>query len=140
MRAANQGKTKAPATGLFLLRAEFWYAAPMPSDTKQALLYFSAPTMRRLYSEMTKGGKHFLSFAIQRDGNEFCCIALAGPVSPVPRPKLPKLKFHKPSGRFLVALPTGKGKYEYVYFGKEQAEAERDYKALIRNTFGPESI
>lgn len=136
MTAANQGKAKAPATGLFLCAQIFWYAAPMPSDAKQALLYFSAPTMRRLYSEMTKSGKHFLSFAIQRDGNEFCCIALAESVSNIRRPKLPKLKFHKPSGRFLVALPTGKGKYEYVYFGKDRAAAERDYKTLITNTFG----
>jgi len=45
------------------------------------VLYFEAPSMRELYQEMDKWQKEnsrFLSFGIQRDGCNFCCIALAG--------------------------------------------------------------
>lgn len=50
--------------------------------------------------------------------------------------RIPKLKFHKPSGRYLVALPSLTGKPEYVYLGKDQTAAERQYQALIVRTFG----
>lgn len=50
--------------------------------------------------------------------------------------RIPKLKYHKPSRQYLVSLPTRSGKPEYVYLGKDQTAAERQYQALIVRTFG----
>ncbi|MDO8482967.1 MAG: hypothetical protein Q7S86_04080 [bacterium] len=45
------------------------------------LHYLEAPSMRMLHVKMDacqKENTRFLSFNIQKDGNNFCCIALAG--------------------------------------------------------------
>jgi hypothetical protein len=45
------------------------------------LPYFQAPSMRELHAMMSKWQRensNLLSFSIQLDGDNFCCIALAG--------------------------------------------------------------
>lgn len=43
----------------------------------------------------------------------------------------PKLRFHKPSGQYLVALPTKDGKPKYVYLGRDERAAQLRYDALV---------
>lgn len=55
----------------------------MSDDNKLNLLYFDAPSMRELYATMDEwqktNRKRFQSVSIQRDGDQFCCIALTNP-------------------------------------------------------------
>jgi integrase len=46
----------------------------------------------------------------------------------------PKLRFHKPSGQYLVALPTTDGKPKYVYLGRDEKAAQLRYDALVVGT------
>jgi hypothetical protein len=43
----------------------------------------------------------------------------------------PKLRYHKPSGQYLVALPTTDGKTKYVYLGRDDKAAQLRYDALV---------
>lgn len=43
----------------------------------------------------------------------------------------PKLRFHKPSGQYLVALPMTDGKSKYVYLGRDEKAAQLRYDALV---------
>ena len=55
----------------------------MPEDNKRNLLFFEAPTMRALYTEMdewqAKHRKRLQSVSIQPDGDGFAAIALSNP-------------------------------------------------------------
>lgn len=42
-----------------------------------------------------------------------------------------KLRFHKPSGQFLVALPKPEGGTKYTYLGKDATTAQARYEALL---------
>lgn len=44
---------------------------------------------------------------------------------------IPKFRFHKASGQYLVALPNGDGKPKYLYLGKNLEAAEARYEAEI---------
>tara|TARA_R110002072_G_C7664642_1_gene509926 strand:- start:290 stop:556 length:267 start_codon:yes stop_codon:yes gene_type:complete len=50
---------------------------------KENLLYFENPTMKGLFKEMKlwqgKNKKRLLSTSIEKDGDNFCCIALSNP-------------------------------------------------------------
>ncbi|HYF15778.1 MAG TPA: hypothetical protein VD971_11980 [Phycisphaerales bacterium] len=48
----------------------------------------------------------------------------------------PKLRFHRPSGQFLVALPEN-GKTMYRYLGRDESEARKRYEALIAGLPAP---
>ncbi|OCF84458.1 hypothetical protein [Nocardia brasiliensis] len=54
------------------------------SDTnKRNLLYFESPSMRGLYEAIDEwqesAERRLLSLSIQRDGDNFCCLALTNP-------------------------------------------------------------
>jgi len=55
----------------------------MKDNNKRNLLYFKANTMDELHSEMDNwqndNEKRFLSMSVEKDGDEFCCIALTNP-------------------------------------------------------------
>lgn len=59
----------------------------MANVYKPNVHYFESETMRGLYSVMAewqeKRETRLLSMAVGRDGNNFCCIALAGPAEVV---------------------------------------------------------
>lgn len=44
--------------------------------------------------------------------------------------KVPKLRYHTPSGQFLVAMPQTDGKPKYIYLGREKDAAQAKYEAL----------
>ena len=50
---------------------------------KRNLLYFEATSMRDLHQQMdqwqSENQKRFLSMSINKDGEEYCCIALTNP-------------------------------------------------------------
>src|SRR3954451_6637126 len=52
-------------------------------DDKENLLYFEAPSMRKLHEIMSHwqidNRKRLLSTSVQQDGTMFCCIALTNP-------------------------------------------------------------
>lgn len=52
-------------------------------NNKRNLLYFQSNSMKELYSEMNEwqesNQKRLLSTSIERDGDNFCCIALTNP-------------------------------------------------------------
>ena len=56
----------------------------MSKENVSNLLYFECLSMRELYdclkSWQGKNGKFFLSLDIQKDGDNFCCIAIIDPV------------------------------------------------------------
>ena len=53
-------------------------------DNKNNLLYFEEDSMRALFDAMhswqVANQKRLLSASTQRDGNQFCCIALSNPM------------------------------------------------------------
>ena len=55
----------------------------MCDENKKNIQFFSAKSMAGLFSEMEswqrKNKKRFLSASVQRDGDQFCCIALTNP-------------------------------------------------------------
>jgi len=55
----------------------------MSENNKRNLLYFESPSMRELYHCMenwqNENHKRLLSTNIQKDGANFCCIALSNP-------------------------------------------------------------
>jgi hypothetical protein len=55
----------------------------MPDDNKRNLQYFESSSMRDLYDQIQKwqndAHKRLLSVSIQKDGENFCCIALTNP-------------------------------------------------------------
>lgn len=57
------------------------------SDNKRNLLYFESSSVRELYNTMeswqAENEKRLLSVNIQRDGDQFCCIALTNPTEVV---------------------------------------------------------
>jgi hypothetical protein len=59
----------------------------MPDTNKHNLLYFEGPTMRGLYSHMEEwqqtNNRRLLSISVQRDGENYCCIALTNPTEVV---------------------------------------------------------
>ena len=59
----------------------------MSNTNKQNLLYFESSSMRELYEHMQAwqqvNNKRLLSVNIQRDGSNFCCIALTNPTEVV---------------------------------------------------------
>ena len=59
----------------------------MSDINKHNLLYFEGPTMRGLYSHMEEwqqtNNRRLLSISIQRDGENYCCIALTNPTEVV---------------------------------------------------------
>jgi hypothetical protein len=52
----------------------------MPDEYKTNLHYFAGKSMEELFAGMhiwqRKTGQHFLSISIEKDGDQFCCIAL----------------------------------------------------------------
>ena len=52
-------------------------------ENKKNLLYFEASTMRGLYEVIEKwqneNKKRLLSFAVEKDGNMYCCLGLSNP-------------------------------------------------------------
>jgi hypothetical protein len=59
----------------------------MADDKKRNLLYFESASMRGLYESMEKWQektqKRLCSTHIQKDGDQFCCIALTDPIEVV---------------------------------------------------------
>lgn len=59
----------------------------MMDENKRNLLYFESTSMRELYICMEKwqsdNHKRLLSTNIQKDGDNFCCIALSNPTEVV---------------------------------------------------------
>jgi hypothetical protein len=57
------------------------------ADNKRNLLYFEAASMRELHDKMNvwqeEKCKRFLSVSIEKDGENYCCIALSNPVEVV---------------------------------------------------------
>jgi len=55
----------------------------MDEENKHNILFFESPTMQGLYETMeswqNSNQKRFLSMSIQKDGINFCCIALTNP-------------------------------------------------------------
>lgn len=55
----------------------------MVDDNKHNILYFEGSTMKELYNHLEnwqrRENKRFLSVSIQKDGDNFCCIALSNP-------------------------------------------------------------
>ena len=56
-------------------------------SNKKNILYFSSKTMRELYESLQKwqneNGKRFLTLNIQKENNNFVCIALTNPTEVV---------------------------------------------------------
>lgn len=59
----------------------------MSDDNQHNILYFESTTMRGLFDELENwqnaNHKRFLSTAIHRDGDSYCCIALTNPMEVV---------------------------------------------------------
>ncbi len=59
----------------------------MSDENKRNLLYFESSSMRGLYDSMDnwqiKNRKRLLSISIQKDAENFCCIALTNPTEVV---------------------------------------------------------
>jgi len=59
----------------------------MSDDNKRNLLFFESQSMRGLYDSMEnwqkENRKRLLSIDIQKDGDNFCCIALTNPTEVV---------------------------------------------------------
>ncbi|MFE6864343.1 hypothetical protein [Nocardia sp. NPDC057668] len=59
----------------------------MSENNKQNLVYFESTSMRGLYESMREwqegAGKRLLSISIERDGDNFCAIALTNPTEVV---------------------------------------------------------
>jgi hypothetical protein len=59
----------------------------MTEDNKNNILYFESPSMRALYETMESwqiaNHKRLLSMSVQKDGENFCCIALTNPTEVV---------------------------------------------------------
>jgi hypothetical protein len=57
------------------------------SENKNNLLYFQNPSMQGLYNEMQEwqraNKRRLLSTSIQKDGDNYCCIALSNPTEVV---------------------------------------------------------
>ena len=55
----------------------------MSDENKLNLLYFDSTSVRGLYTKMDNwqkaNCKRFLSITVQKDGDDFCCIALTNP-------------------------------------------------------------
>ena len=55
----------------------------MLDDNKHNVQYFQGSSMKGLYTAIeewqNQNKKRFLSLSIERDGNDFCCIALTNP-------------------------------------------------------------
>ena len=55
----------------------------MSDDNKKNLQYFEGASMRELYDNLKdwqeKNSKRLLSVSIQKDNDNFCCIALTNP-------------------------------------------------------------
>jgi hypothetical protein len=55
----------------------------MPNASKHDLVYFESPSMRSLYEDMNEwqrdNDRALFSVSIQRDGGNYCAIAVAGP-------------------------------------------------------------
>jgi hypothetical protein len=55
----------------------------MSNENKRNIQYFEAHSMLKLYQLMESwqaaNNKRLLSMSVQRDGNNFCCIALTNP-------------------------------------------------------------
>jgi hypothetical protein len=56
----------------------------MPDASKHSLQYFESPSMRGLHETMNTWqldhNRRLSSISIQRDGDNFCAISLAGPI------------------------------------------------------------
>jgi len=54
---------------------------------KKNLYYFNAPTMKALHKELDdwqeENQKRFLQLNVQKEGSEFCCLALTNPTEVV---------------------------------------------------------
>ena len=59
----------------------------MVDNNKHNILYFESSTMRGLHETMESwqnaNQKRFLSMSVQKDGSNFCCIALTNPTEVV---------------------------------------------------------
>ncbi|MEV6560947.1 hypothetical protein AB0M22_34865 [Nocardia sp. NPDC051756] len=59
----------------------------MSDINKHNLIYFENPSMRGLYDTMEEwqqtSNRRLLSITVQRDGDNFCCIALTNPTEVV---------------------------------------------------------
>ncbi|MFE9581430.1 hypothetical protein ACFYO1_33995 [Nocardia sp. NPDC006044] len=59
----------------------------MSDNNKHNLVYFENPSMRGLYDAMTEwqrdANRRLLSITVQRDGDNYCCIALTNPTEVV---------------------------------------------------------
>lgn len=59
----------------------------MAYTNKRNLVYFESPSMRGLYASMDEwqeaNNRRLLSVSVQRDGDNFCCIALTNPAEVV---------------------------------------------------------
>ena len=59
----------------------------MPDTNKRNLVFFESPSMRGLYTRMDEwqqaNNRRLLSISVQRDGPNYCCIALTNPAEVV---------------------------------------------------------
>lgn len=59
----------------------------MPDTNKRNLVYFESPSMRGLYDHIAQWQRdteqRLLSLSVQRDGANYCCIALTNPAEVV---------------------------------------------------------
>lgn len=59
----------------------------MPDANKRNLVYFENPSMRGLYASMEEwqqaNNRRLLSISVQRDDDNYCCIALTNPTEVV---------------------------------------------------------
>lgn len=55
----------------------------MSDENKRNLQYFEAPSMKALFDLMqawqNENNKRLLSLSVEKDGDNFCCIALTNP-------------------------------------------------------------
>ena len=55
----------------------------MHKDNKENIVYFEGPSMKELFSNMEtwqkRHRKRLLSIEIEKEGNNFCCVALTNP-------------------------------------------------------------
>ena len=82
----------------------------MENDNKCNTLYFESSSMSTLYKSIqewqNENKKRLLSISIQKDGENFCCIALTNPTEVVITDK---------NGRNYGSLAGGNDGYLYVY-------------------------
>jgi len=59
----------------------------MSDMNKRNLVYFEGPSMRGLYASMDEwqqaNNRRLMSVSVQRDGDNYCCIALTNPTEVV---------------------------------------------------------